>query len=499
MISFSIVCRVLLLVLPSTLSVTVSHSSSPLPSPTHFSIHPIQCRELYCAISTSSNHQPPIIMLCPRPISHAPITSCFTPAAPPHRGNTNTSRDTPVRAGAMNASSNASGGGGGNNGGMLSGAARFLHMANRHDPTAGLGFGSAAAAAGYSPNHSPLAGPMQAGVNISSLSLSSPSPPLVPSFPASPRTNALSAHTLPPHVDLYTPPSPMIDSLHGGPVQRRDSVDEAEVASQHLQSILWRNAQSQLKQAQSIRHVHVPHIGLGLPANAASGGRSILMSPSATATATPATPAPHTPAPGSATPNTPPAHTLTRAIPIAKPRMAGSTVLSQMQQQTDELGTSQGNRRSSMAGAPSSSFVGSPSPMPSSLSSSYILSHTPPVRAANPLEFDGAFSPTTQATRFRELQQLMLGQASASGSPSATSFASPASPHMSPGAFGLFSTNTGYGQTALPPASFSSSTGSNARPPQSPVLPSSLSLSLAMRQQSPVAPATNANATSTRP
>lgn len=221
---------------------------------------------------------------------------------------------------------------------------------------------------------------------------------------ASPSTHAQHSLSLPPGVfSLSTPsPPPPVVTEGGAPphspmlsplglVERRDSVAEEDLASLHLQGILWRNAPLSQKVNSTLARQLSNHAHAHPPSPVKS-----MMSPSGSAGAY------------YGHPSTPPSGAFSRSIPIAKPRGGAPSlsILSQMQGHShgaaEEL---VGGRRGSGSGtATQSSFLGSHSPMGSSLSSSF-LAHTPPVRSSNPIDHDAAFSPAQQAEYLLKVQQ----------------------------------------------------------------------------------------------
>lgn len=245
----------------------------------------------------------------------------------------------------------------------------------------------------------------QAGSSLSAggvgFSLSTPSPPPQPA-----QTPTQSQ----PHSQLFisggeTPSSPMLASPAFG-IDRRDSADENEAASANLQGILWRNAPAR---GANVSRVHVPHVAAyGLP----SPGRSVM---------SPATPNHALP------PSTPPSQSgaFSRAIPIARPRSGTGlqpqqSILGLMHHSyfpsptatgsvnaSEELGAAtslDNSRRSSASGTTQqNSFVAGTSPQVGTPGSSYIISHTPPVRAGNPVDRDSCFSPAQQAEYLMKL------------------------------------------------------------------------------------------------
>lgn len=374
----------------------------------------------------------------PRPISSAPTVTAFTPSATPLHvaavpvSLPSSSHHRPIamaRGGVAGSLASARAGG-------PATAAQFVQ---RIQPPAGFGAVPAGlatdTAAAAAPSWSPAASPSATSVAQIHASvfgpLSTPSPdptagaaaaadatatPIaVTVTPVAPAVSFAFQPAYTPRVDLYTPQSPMMSPLmspqseysSNGVMVRRDSVDETASANAHLHNILWRNAQSQLRSATTLRHGSQAHINaIGTPGSA---GTRALLSPKNSDQTGVATP------PAAASPSLAPVSSNgTRAIPIARPRVAPNSLSSL--HPPEDGGSREGSRRGSTSAQPSSllstsathgagSFLGSSSPIGSSLSTSYtILSHTPPTRAVNPQQHDQCFSPATQAGYFRDLQ-----------------------------------------------------------------------------------------------
>lgn len=360
----------------------------------------------------------------PRPISHAPTHAHFTPSPAPNHV-TPFGHALPTSSHSASNSSNStsalmhtvavplpvsnthrpiaiSAHRGSASGGNSAAAARALHFVSRVQTADPMRHDSPLSSASpsifsHSASASPAVHMSQPGTNVAGLgvgfSLSTPSPP-----PHAPSTT-----------DTPIPSSPMMSpSFFGGGLDsrdRRDSVDDNEQASAHLQGILWRNAAA-LRAAVSGRHPQTPQFG---PQSGGAVSQQAL--PQSAHAASPARTAMSPLAPNHSLALTPTSQgSFSRAIPIAK--RSGATIpiqlsiLGQMQHGEDGVGPSQahvyanasreGSRRGS--GSNPGQFHGGTSPLAgTSLGSSFILSHTPPVRAGNPLDRDSRFSPAQQA------------------------------------------------------------------------------------------------------
>lgn len=362
----------------------------------------------------------------PRPISHAPVHSNFTPAATPTLpftpnyafagGQTSGATNPPPanvathhhimavpitnthRPIAMHAHRGSGSGHSGPNS-ATSFTRPTPHFIQRmqqqaageqggaHSPSASPAISSSHSASGSPAIASavPSGGSSSLGLGFS---LNTPSPPLP------------TPVSVPPASD--TPGSPMMSPIHTQERDRRDSVNESEVASEQLQGILWRNA---AQNRTGVRHPQTPLVsshGLASPVRSTMSPASGLPASALSSLG------------ASAHPSTPPSGNFTRAIPISKPRGSAAhggpsipwqlSILNQMQQAGEagehvtQGGSREGSRRGSATGSlPQSAFVGSSSPLGTSLGSSYILSMTPPTRAGNPLDRDSCFSPAQQA------------------------------------------------------------------------------------------------------
>ena len=273
--------------------------------------------------------------------------------------------------------------------GIGGGTRNFASRIQTADPT--LTYSPSASPSLHSTSVSPAVQAIQTSATPSAggvgFSLSTPSPPL-------PQAN----------IDPPLPSSPSLSAYSFGVDRdRRDSFDENEAASAHLQGILWRNAAA-LRAAALTRHPQTPLINSHALASPSRANMSPL--------AGPMTPTAYPPA-------TPPGQTssFSRAIPIARRSGASMplhlSILGQMQHGAgggdEPLGTSQAHayanasREGSRRGSGSQSFGppaihGGSSPLTgTSLGSSYILSQTPPVRAGNPIDRDSYFNPAQQA------------------------------------------------------------------------------------------------------